>query len=205
MLISLLLQNPLIFVVIAISLIFSLSFHEFAHAFAANKLGDSTAKSLGRLTINPLAHLDLVGTLMLLFAGIGWGKPVPFNPMYLKHPKRDGALIAVAGPSANFILATVAALLIHALGSSPIITSVLLIFITLNLSLGFFNLLPFNPLDGFKVVLGLLPNNLAIQWIQTQGWGIYILLLLILTRQTGAILEPLLNLSLRILGLGAAF
>lgn len=208
MLLSLLFQNPLVFIVLAVCLVFSLSFHEFAHAFIANKLGDPTAKNFGRLTLNPLAHLDPFGTLTLLLAGVGWGKPVPFNPSYLKNPQRDGALIAFAGPGSNFLMALLAAGLFHLVGFiglpafiNAFLHTILYIFISLNLSLGFFNLLPFNPLDGFKVVLGFLPSNLAIQWIQTQNWGIYILLLLLITQQVSAILDPLLNFSFKLLGI----
>src|SRR3989339_661935 len=118
MLISLLFQNPLVFLFLAVVLIVSLAIHEFAHAYASDKLGDPTAKSLGRLTLNPLAHLDPVGTLLMLVAGFGWGKPVPFNPMYLKNPKRDTAIISFAGPFANFVIALVFILLTKLLVSN---------------------------------------------------------------------------------------
>jgi Zn-dependent protease len=101
--IQLLFQNPQFFVLVAVALIASISIHEFSHAFASNVLGDSTAKNMGRLTINPKAHLDPMGTVFLLLVGFGWGRPVPFNPMNLKNPKRDSALISLAGPLSNFI------------------------------------------------------------------------------------------------------
>src|SRR4051812_24083347 len=100
-LLSLFLEQPFAAIVVFIGIILSIGIHEFAHAFAANKLGDPTPKMQGRLTLNPLAHLDPVGTLLIVFAGIGWGKPVQFNPHYLKNPRRDAAIVALAGPVSN--------------------------------------------------------------------------------------------------------
>ena len=117
MFLNLLFQSPLVFLLVAAALILSLSIHEFAHAYVADKLGDPTARYLGRVTLNPLAHLDPVGTMLLLFLGFGWGKPVPFNADNLANPKRDSALISFAGPAANFILALLFALVFHAIPS----------------------------------------------------------------------------------------
>lgn len=178
--------------------------HEFAHAFAAEKLGDDTAKILGRVTLDPRAHLDPVGTLLLLFAGFGWGRPVPFNPINLKHPKRDAAIISFAGPLSNFLLAILFSSLIHILslaGTYPLFTSLFYLIVFYNLVLGFFNLIPVHPLDGFKVVNGFLPEHLSVQWIQTSQYGIFILLLLIFTDTTQRIVTPLINFSLNLLGL----
>jgi Zn-dependent protease len=211
---ALLVQNPLLFVLVAAALILSLTFHEFAHAYVANKLGDGTARMLGRLTLNPLAHLDPLGTLMLLFAGFGWGKPVPFDPYQLKNPKRDAALISLAGPMSNFILALCFALALHlidvflspATGTSLQIPALVLskffyLVILYNLVLGFFNLIPINPLDGFKIVNGMLPPRLSVQWIQLAPYGIFFLMFLIITGMTSQILNPLISISLRLLGL----
>lgn len=209
MLITLLFQNPMAFFLVAAALVVSLSIHEFSHAYAADKLGDPTARSLGRVTLDPRAHLDMIGTLMLVFAGIGWGKPVPFNPAYLKHPKRDSALIALAGPASNFILALVISLVYRLFVKVDfgIAGSIILVFlyftVMYNLVLGFFNLIPIHPLDGFKIVNGLLSYDLSLQWMQMAPYGMYLLLILILTQSVGKILNPLLDLSLKLLGVSS--
>lgn len=186
---------------VCVALVLCLSIHEFAHAFAAHKLGDDTAKALGRLTLNPLAHLDPLGTLLLLVAGFGWGKPVPYNPMNLKNPARDGSLIAFAGPLSNFILALFFTLLLHILNLGSVLNAFFYIVIVYNLVLGFFNLIPIYPLDGFNIVSGLLPFNLRYQWLQLASYGSLILLVLVITRSTGAIIDPLINFTLNLLGL----
>ena len=191
----------------AAALVVSLTIHEFSHAFVADKLGDPTARSLGRVTLDPRAHLDMLGTLMLVFAGIGWGRPVPFNPMYLKHPKRDSAVIALAGPFANFLLAGLLASVYHLVSYSgagflgSLVTMFLYFTILYNLVLGFFNLIPIHPLDGFKVVNGLLPYELSLQWMQIAPYGMYLLLLLILTQSIGKMVNPLVDFGLKLLGI----
>jgi Zn-dependent protease len=201
MLISLFFQNPLLFAVLAVALLFSLCFHEFAHAYAADRLGDPTAKYLGRLTLDPRAHLDPLGVILLLTVGFGWGKPVPFNPLNLKNPRKDAAIISFAGPLSNIFLAVIGALLFRFVPHTSVIDTFLYAIVYYNLILAFFNLLPFHPLDGFKVVFGLLPINLAYQWQQMGSFGPMILLFLILTRSTGFIITPLVGFSLHLLGL----
>jgi Zn-dependent protease len=196
-----LLSDPLSFILSSLILIFSLSFHEFAHAYIADKLGDSTARYLGRVTLNPLAHLDPIGTICLLFFRFGWGKPVPFNPFNLRNPKRDSALISFAGPAANLILAGVFTLFFYILPKHILLTPVLYSVIYVNLLLAFFNLIPVHPLDGFKVVNGLLPLNLSVQWLQMEPYGIIILFIMILTGSTSLLLTPVVNISLLLLGL----
>jgi len=200
--INILFQNPTSFALLAIAMVVSLSIHEFAHAFASNKLGDPTAKLLGRLTLNPRAHLDPIGTLFLLFFGFGWGRPVPFNPINLKNPKRDSAIISFAGPLSNFILASVTAGIYHLAGSNPTqyLGALLHLIVYYNLLIGFFNLLPFHPLDGFKVVYGILPTNLAIQWMETERYGMFVLLLLVFTQSSSKILTPAISFMLKLLG-----
>ena len=176
--------------------------HEFAHAYIADKLGDNTPRLLGRVTLNPLAHLDPLGTLLLIVAGFGWGKPVPFNPINLKHPKRDSALIAFAGPLSNFVLASTLGLLLHLIGQGqPVLYGFLYLTIFYNIVLGVFNLIPIHPLDGFKVVAGLLPTNLYLQWMQMQGYGTLILLFLVFTRSINVVVEPIINIFMNLLGL----
>ena len=211
MLISLLFTEPITFFLLAIALVISLTIHEFAHAFVSNKLGDPTAKSLGRLTLNPSAHLDPWGTIALLVAGIGWGKPVPYNPMYFKNPKRDTAFVSLAGPISNFVLAFISAMLLKLMiynfmgYSNAILINLLSLLVFYNLILGFFNLIPIHPLDGFKVVGGILPQRLSYQWAQVASYGSWILLALVFTRSIGKILNPLVSLGLRILGLSSFF
>ncbi len=161
-----------------VPVLLALTVHEYAHGLAAYRLGDNTAKNEGRLTLNPLAHLDPIGTLMLFFSGLfGWAKPVPFNPANFRNPVRDTTLVALAGPVSNFLLAIVLTAvfkaaahlglfdaLFSALGAG-LADNVLHMFylaILVNISLGFFNLLPFPPLDGFKVLAYFLPPR----WVE---------------------------------------
>ncbi|MFZ2681829.1 MAG: site-2 protease family protein [Patescibacteria group bacterium] len=172
MLFQLFLNNPLVAVAWIIALILSLTVHEFAHALVGKWRGDDTAELMGRLTLNPLAHLDVVGTLMLVFVGFGWAKPVPFNPRNLKDPLWDGVAIALAGPASNLFLAAFGAMAYRNLADLPFAEgSVLPIFLILliftNLLLLFFNLIPVPPLDGAKVLDAIL---LHFNWHQAAVW-----------------------------------
>lgn len=159
-LISLLFQEPLLFVIIVVTLIFTLTIHEFAHAYTGFRLGDPTAERMGRLTLNPLAHIDPMGFLMLLIAGFGYAKPVPFNPYLLPDARIGSVLIAVAGPISNFILGTICAVaygfLAPQLGSENLLVVVLFFLGSINFTLMLFNLIPIPPLDGSKVLLAVL-------------------------------------------------
>jgi Zn-dependent protease len=201
MMIEMLFQNPMVFALLAGALVISISIHEFSHAYAAYRLGDSTGKRMGRLTLNPKAHLDPVGTIFLLFVGFGWGKPVPFDPRNLKNPKRDAAIISLAGPLSNFILAIIFSFVRKFVTLNGIFGLFLYATILYNLMLGFFNLIPLGPLDGNKIVYGFLPNKLAIQWIEIQRYGTMILLFLIVFNFTEKIILPLVDISMNILGL----
>ncbi|MDD3532043.1 MAG: site-2 protease family protein [Candidatus Shapirobacteria bacterium] len=158
-------SDPFSLLVFAISLLFALSIHEAAHAWTANRLGDPTAKFAGRLTINPLAHLDPMGTILLIFFGFGWGKPVPVDEFNLDNPRRDSALISLAGPGANLAAAILGSLILwltHRLNINSLVTvSLMLGLIRLNVILGIFNLLPLHPLDGNKILTGFLPSQIA--------------------------------------------
>lgn len=205
-LINILYQNPTAFLIIALSLVISISIHEFAHAYMAFKLGDYTAKDLGRLTLNPLAHLDIIGTFSILFLGFGWGKPVPVNYYALKNPKKDMALIALAGPASNFLLAITLTLIIKTAQSINSLLPATILFpvyvlIIYNIALGVFNMLPLDPLDGFKIVNGLLPQRLSIQWVQTAPYGIFLLLLLMATGWTQKIIYPLVGIFVKLLAI----
>lgn len=186
MLLSLLFQNPIAFFITFGLLIVAISVHECAHAFTADRLGDPTPKVAGRLTLNPLAHLDPIGTILLLVAGFGWGKPVPFDPFNLRNPSRDAALISFAGPLSNILMAITASLLIRLLlisqffaSISVILIGILGMFIYFNILLAIFNLVPVHPLDGFKVLAGLLPKKYYEDWMSLSRYGVIFLLFLI--------------------------
>lgn len=177
----------------AVALIPAFAVHEFAHAWVAYQLGDPTAKNQGRLTLNPLKHLDPLGTLMVLVAGFGWAKPVPVNPYYLRGGRGSMALVAAAGPAANLLMATLVALLWRLIGlaGGRLLGELLLIFIYLNIALLFFNLIPLSPLDGFKVAVGWLPPALANPLARTAQSGPLILLGLVVLGNVMPGLDPL--------------
>ena len=168
MILSLLQNDIQLGVILIVTLVFSLSFHEFAHAYAAYKLGDNTAAYQGRLTLNPLAHLDPVGSLMLLFIGFGYAKPVPVNPVNLKNPRVDMMKVAFAGPLSNLFLCLLSCLVIRLMGSNILVMYadysvqlssvglVLYMFAIINMTLAIFNLIPIHPLDGGQIFGGYL-------------------------------------------------
>jgi len=179
----------------SVALIAAITFHEFSHALAASTLGDHTARRQGRLSLHPLAHLDPVGTALIFFAGFGWGKPVPVNPMYLRIGGRRGmALVALAGPASNIVAASAFVIPIRAgvLSSrvqgfalfggavADLAGFVLVSIVFWNLLLATFNLLPVAPLDGFKVALGILPDDAARGFARSERYGPGILMLIIL-------------------------
>lgn len=162
-------------------LLFALVFHEFSHAWVANKLGDPTARYSGRLTLNPLAHLDPFGSLMILFVGFGWAKPVPVDTRYLSNPRMDMMKIAFAGPAANLLLAFVGGTIIRTgiFGSSSI-TMMLILFTQINIMLAVFNMIPIPPLDGSQIFSGLMMRKNPELVHKLQMYGPQILLGLIM-------------------------
>lgn len=185
MLIQLLFSSPIAFFILVTILVAAFTIHEFAHAWVADYLGDPTPRANDRVSLNPLDHLDPLGSLALLFVGFGWGKPVPFDPYNLKNPIQDGAKIALAGPLSNLLIAIILGIiyklgLLNFLSFIPVI-DILSYAITINVVLAVFNLLPVHPLDGEKIAVALLPRATALEFQHfMHRYGTYILLFLIL-------------------------
>ncbi len=195
-------------------LILAITIHEFAHAITADRLGDPTPRSQGRISLFPTDHLDPIGTIMMVLSsltgfGIGWGKPVMTNPRNFKHPRRDTAIVAVAGPVSNILQAIVFSLLIRLDGGPTYTTAVgtlLLMGVTVNLSLAFFNMLPIGPLDGHWIIQWLLPREQANQyevWNQAYGGFIFLAMVLMAPGMIGQIVGPAVASCARLLLTGA--
>jgi Zn-dependent protease len=183
--------------------------HEFSHGWVAYKLGDSTAKYSGRLTLNPLAHIDPIGTVLLpllLYLStngqfvFGAAKPVPINYQALKNPKRDIIWIGASGPLANFILALFSSIILRLLSLPVLIQYFMQSFILINVVLGVFNLIPIPPFDGSRIVMGLLPENLAYRYGLIEPFGFFIVMALIWFRVLDFFIWPLVNLILNCMG-----
>jgi Zn-dependent protease len=189
-------------------LVLSLSFHEAAHAWTADRLGDPTARQLGRLTLNPLAHIDWIGTVLFPLVAmlsqlpiIGWAKPVPVDARNLREPRRDFAVVALAGPVSNLLLALAAALLralLNGAHQQPTavggqVADVLLTAVLINVLLAVFNMIPVPPLDGGNVAIGLLPAPLAAAMVRLRPFGFLILYALMFSGVLWAIVEPVRN------------
>ena len=208
--------------ILIISFIVAITVHEAAHAWASNKLGDPTARLMGRLTFNPLKHLDIYGTvlvpLLLIIIGspfvFGWAKPVMFDPYNLKNPKKDGALIALSGPLSNISLAIILSIIYHLLNNpffpSYFVINLLVYTITINVVLAVFNLIPLHPLDGEKIFIGLLPDRDAVEAEAfMRRYGLLILFLLIFPIFGGnsplnLVMFPIINFILKLLGVQLA-
>ncbi len=196
-----------ILIVMAVPLLAAVTVHEVAHGLVAYRLGDPTAKMAGRLTLNPIKHLDLFGTLAFIITqAIGWAKPVPVDPRNFRHPRRDMMWVALAGPLANFLLAAFCGLLLKffpyliwpfsLLGKDATvffgrpIMLMLALGVQLNVGLAVFNLIPIPPLDGSRILVGLLPRELAFKYARLEPYGFLILLLLIFTGAIQKIILP---------------
>tara|TARA_B100001996_G_scaffold339581_2_gene292674 strand:+ start:1088 stop:1705 length:618 start_codon:yes stop_codon:yes gene_type:complete len=171
---------PEVLVLLIPVLLFALVFHEFSHGWVANRLGDPTAKNQGRLTLNPIAHLDPFGSMMILFVGFGWAKPVPVDSRYLANPRKDMMKIAFAGPASNLFLALIGGILIRFVGYTGSLTSMLILFTQINISLAVFNMIPIPPLDGSQIFSGIMIRRNPQLVMQLQMYGPQILMGLIL-------------------------
>lgn len=187
-------------------MLLAVTFHELAHGWVAYKLGDPTAKDAGRLTLNPIKHLDLLGTIVFFVTRmIGWAKPVPVNPYNFKNPRTDMAWVAVAGPAMNILLAIGFTILLKLLLSIPLprsssLVSVLMplalmfkVGIIINVGLAIFNIIPIPPLDGSKILEGLLPMEAAIKYARLERYGVILLVILIFTHVVDYVVFPVIN------------
>lgn len=195
------------FIILAPAVLLALTVHEFAHGYVAFRLGDPTARALGRLTLNPLKHLDPLGTIAFFIFHIGWAKPVPVNPAYFKNPQKDMLWVALAGPLTNLILALVSALMTRivwflanilpysALGEAVLVplNSILIASVWINLVLCIFNFLPIPPLDGSRILAGLLPPDLARSYASIERYGFILILILAVTGVLSKLIIPLIN------------
>jgi Zn-dependent protease len=191
-LIRLLFTNPVAFFLLIIPLLYSIIIHELAHGWVAEKMGDSTARWLGRLSLNPLKHLDPIGTLMLFIFGFGWAKPVPVNFNNLHDPRKGMILVSAAGIVANTLLAFVALFLLRVVNPPPFgVTSTFLIYMAqINIILASFNLIPIPPLDGSKILMGFSSTRFQYTLAQLEPYGFFIIIGLLYL----GILDPLITL-----------
>ncbi len=188
-------------------LLLALTLHEYAHGYVAFRLGDPTAKNAGRLTLNPISHLDPIGTIAFFFIKFGWAKPVPVNPLYFRNPRKDMLWVALAGPVTNLVLAVVSALLLRVIvfGASSLppsqlvhavlvpLSLMLVTSIWINLVLCIFNFLPIPPLDGSRILTGLLPEDLARTYSSFERYGFIIILLLAFSGLLSTIIMPVIR------------
>ena len=178
----------------AVLVLVTITVHELAHGYAASMLGDSTAKNAGRLSLNPLVHLDPLGAILLFVAGFGWAKPVPINPFFFKGNRSRGImLVSFAGPLANLLLALILALSIPLVSNFNItILQIVANGIYLNIYMALFNLIPIPPLDGSKILAGLIPKGAAYKYLNVMDqYGMIILLVLVLANVIGKIITPI--------------
>lgn len=166
-------------------LLIAFTVHEFAHAYTAYKLGDSTAKNQGRLTLNPIQHLDPLGTILIFFAGFGWARPVPVNRYHFKNPRIGGILVSLMGPMSNLLLAMIGTLLLFIMintgVTAPLLIRFMNLFVYMNALLFVFNLLPLPPLDGYRILEDIVSPSFRSKMTQFENYGALIFLILVIT------------------------
>lgn len=196
-LISLLFRNPGAFILLIIPLLYSIIIHELAHGWVADKMGDSTARWLGRLSLDPRKHLDPIGTLMLLIFGFGWAKPVPVNFNNLRDERKGLILVSAAGIVANILLAFISLFLLQFFNPPPFgaVSTFLIYMAQVNIMLAAFNLIPLPPLDGSKILMGFAPSQLQYTLARLEPYGFYIIIILLMLN----VLDPLITLFERII------
>lgn len=194
-------------ILLVVPVLFSITIHEVCHGYAAYRLGDPTAKLAGRLTLNPIKHIDIVGLLVLFVTRmIGWAKPVPVDPRYFKNPRKDMMWVSLAGPASNLVTAFVFAIIFKLTGGFiagsylyPLIY-MMQIMIMINVGLAIFNLIPIPPLDGSHILEGLLPHEMAAAYSRFMApYGFIILLVLIFTRVVDVLVFPIIHVIVNIL------
>lgn len=202
-LLNLLLNNPLAFILIAIPLMYAIIFHELAHGWVAYRMGDPTAKHLGRLSLNPLKHLDPLGTIMLFIFGFGWAKPVPVNFSNIRDYRKGMVLVSSAGIIANLILAFIALFLFRLLSipESSMPGLVLFVFAKINIILAAFNLIPLPPLDGSKILLGFAPSGVQAVLLRLERFGFFIIIGLLYLGVLDPVIDFLQGVILAVIGL----
>ncbi|WP_163340317.1 site-2 protease family protein [Desulfopila sp. IMCC35008] len=188
-------------------ILFALTLHEFAHGYVAYRFGDPTARAAGRLTLNPVKHLDPIGTLAFFFINIGWARPVPVNPAYFRNPKKDMLWVALAGPVTNLVLAVISAILAKGVALATIFfpENNLILFnlgvfyeilkasVWINLVLCIFNFLPIPPLDGSRILTGILPTEMARSYLKYERYGFILILLLAFSGLLSKIILPVID------------
>lgn len=180
-------SNPRAFLLLVLAWLVALTVHEFMHAWTANYLGDSTARYSGRVTLNPLAHLDMIGTVMILLIGIGWAKPVPVNENNFRNPRLGSALTSIAGPGSNLVVALILAFFLR-FQTASVLGEIFLSVAYVNLILMFFNLIPIPPLDGSKVLYYFLPRSVNLYKLEAYG-PFLLLAILFLSYSGGGVLN----------------
>lgn len=189
-----------------VPVLLSITVHEVCHGYAAYLFGDPTAKDAGRLTLNPIKHIDPVGLLVLFITRmVGWAKPVPVDPRYFKRPRQDMVWVSLAGPASNLVLAVITAFMLKAFGAYisgtffyPLVVMGQMM-VMINVGLAIFNLIPIHPLDGSHIMEGLLPLKMAYSYSKLQPYGFIILLLLIFTRVVDIVIAPIINVIVSLL------